>query len=46
MYGLFLLKTKKALRLSILLKNFLDKYSEFYNRLMKSGLQDNNIEMY
>ena len=25
MYGLFLLKTKKALRLPILLKNFLDK---------------------
>ena len=25
MYGLFLLKTKKALRLSILLKHFLDK---------------------
>ena len=23
-----------------------DKYSEFYDRLMKSGLQDNNIEMY
>ena len=27
-------------------KMSLDKYSEFYNRLMKSGLQDNNIEMY
>ena len=26
-------------------KMSVDKYSEFYNRLMKSGLQD-NIEMY
>ena len=23
-----------------------DKYSEFYNRLMKSRLQDNNTQMY
>ena len=27
-------------------KMSVDKHSEFYNRLMKSGLQDNNIEMY
>ena len=27
-------------------KMSVDKCSEFYNRLMKSGLQDNNIEMY
>ena len=55
---LFLWKIKKVLQLLTLFKHFwknlienqskilIDKGSEFCNRLMKSFLQNNNIEMY
>ena len=54
-HGLFLWKIKKILQLLMLFKksseancepNKRHNGSEFYNRSMKSWLQDNNIEMY
>ena len=58
MHGLFLLKIKREIRLLMLFKNILDesnrksnkmwvdKGSEFYNRSIKSWLQDINIQLY
>ena len=56
-HGVFLWKTKRVLTITKAFQKILDessckpnkiwvdKGSEFYNRSMKSGLQDNNIEM-
>ena len=57
-HGLFLWKIKKVLQLLIFFQKILDEFnrepnkiwvhngSKFYNRLMKSWLQDNDIEIY
>ena len=58
MHGLFLQKIEKGITITNVFRNFLDKSnhkpnkmwldkgSEFYNRSMKSFLQNNNKEMY
>ena len=57
-HGLFLWKIKKVLQLLIFFQKILDEFnrepnkiwvhkgSKFYNRSMKSWLQDNDIEIY
>ena len=58
MHGLFLWKIKKVLQLLFFFQKILDEFnrkpnkiwlhkgSKFYNRSMKSWLQDNDIEIY